>query len=66
MTIKMKTKKEAFELLKQIQIFPYEKYVDIKIEYPNGYYGIFNKRGNNNQFIPFAFRYTKNGEAIII
>lgn len=61
MEIKTKTKSEAYELLRMIKIYPYEKYVDIKIVYPNGYYGIFNKRDTNNQFIPYEFRYTNNG-----
>jgi len=64
MIIKTKTKKEAETLLKAIQIAHYEKFVDVKIEYPNGYYGIFNKRDDNNQFIPFAFRYLNNGREI--
>lgn len=64
MRIKVKTKNEALELLHKIEIMPYEKFVDIKIEYPNGYFGIFNNRDNNNQFIPSSFRYTNNGNEI--
>lgn len=64
MTIKVKTKNEAENIFNSIQIMDYEKYVDLKIEYPNGYYFIGNCRNDDNTFIPYQFRFYNNGKKI--
>jgi hypothetical protein len=66
MIIKTKSKSEAEKIFRNIQILPYEKFVDIRIDYPRGYFAIVNKRNSNNTFIPFSFRYLNNGNEIEI
>ena len=64
MVIKTKSKSEAEKIFNSIEIQPYEKYVDVKITYPNGYFGIFNQRHDDNSFIPFKFKYVNNANII--
>lgn len=64
MIIKTKSKSEAEKIFNNIQILPYERFVDIRIDYHRGFFAIVNKRNSNNTLIPFSFRFINNGNEI--